>query len=180
MNWIETKNLNKSYKTVEVSIQDIVISNRITIIKGPNGCGKSTLLKAIMGWIQYTGEIKINGSVSYMPEHHSFPKDITVRTFLLGLHHDIQSIHSLLRQFHLEDKIDAMIETLSKGMKAKLNMVQCFLLERDIYLLDEPFSGLDVDSVKMVSQYINTSQKVFVITTHITGIQLDGEVIPFD
>lgn len=177
---IQTTKLSKSYPKCMVQIPDIHICERITLIKGKNGSGKSTFLQALMGFVQYQGIITTTHTFSYMPEHTSFPKDVTVQEFLQTLHDDQGAIRSLLTQFHILNKKDNDINTLSKGMKAKLNCIQCLLQKADVYLLDEPFGGLDIDSVHILVDYIKQSSNCFVITSHIDGVALEGDVISFD
>ena len=63
-------------------------------------------------------------------------------------------------------------------MKMKLQLICSFMIERDIYILDEPFSGPDQPSVIKLIAYIKSSPKQFIIASHI-GVELgkDCEVI---
>lgn len=163
---IHIKDVTKKYKNIMLTYNNITIHKRITLLLGENGSGKSTLLKAIMNGIKYTGEISIVGTYSYMPEVPSFPVDTTVDSFLKTLSPQVEH-HELLAMFHLTQKQDALISTLSKGMKAKLNVIQCLMEDVDWYLLDEPLSGLDYDGLSTLIQYISRSKKRFIIATHL-------------
>lgn len=163
----------KRYKNHEVVIDGLTFHHQITIIKGENGSGKSTLLKAMAELIRYDGEILINKSISYMHEHTTLPSDITLRVFfdgLLGLQkkQNKDKIIELCTLFQLLDKLEEPINALSKGMKTKVNLIQCLLEEKSIYLLDEPFNGLDEQSVKELIDYMKKyKHKMFIITSHI-------------
>lgn len=170
---IKVSNFSKKYKTEEVIIKDILITNRITLLLGKNGSGKSTLLRAIGGFIKYTGNIEINGKVAYMSEFTSFPTDLTVKEFIYSLNKVSKNkttekeIKNLFKLFNFNNKISHLLSSLSKGMKAKINLVQVLMEKSDIYLLDEPINGLDKDGVECLINYLEKSNKSFLISTHL-------------
>ncbi len=170
---IRVTNFIKKYRNEEVIIKNFIINERITLLVGKNGSGKSTILRAIGNFIKYEGIIEVNGKVSYMSEFPSFPNDLTVNDFIYSLRNisklevDNKEVDNLLKLFKLERKRDELLLNLSKGMKAKVNLIQCLIEEADIYLLDEPISGLDKDGVKCLIKYINKSDKYYVISTHL-------------
>lgn len=170
---INVKDFTKRYKKEEVFIKSLVISKRVTLIVGENGAGKSTILRAIGGFIKYEGDIKVNGKISYMSEFSHFPVDLKVNEFINSLKHissDTKSdeeLKDLFKLFNLEDKLDLLLSSLSKGMKAKLNLIQCLMENKDIYILDEPISGLDKDGVKSLIKYIKKSLGNYIISTHL-------------
>lgn len=182
---IEIKNFTKIYKNKVITIPDIAIKSKVTLLIGKNGSGKSTILKAIAGMIKYKGTISTIKSISYMPENPSFPNEITLNQFLYNLYQidDIDyDYKGLLTKFSLKSKIDEYINALSKGMKAKLNLIQCLMAQKEVYLLDEPLSGLDEKSVQLLVEYIHKTDKVFIISSHLEEAfeKLDSEVIYFD
>ena len=170
---IKISNFSKLYKIEEVIIRDILITNRITLLLGKNGSGKSTILRAIGGFIRYKGNIQISGKVVYMSEFTCFPTDITVKDFIYSLNKVSMNktteieIENLFKLFNLSNKTSHLISSLSKGMKAKLNLVQVLIEKSDIYLLDEPINGLDKDGVKCLINYLEKSDKNFIISTHL-------------
>ena len=170
---IKVSNFSKKYKIEEVIIKDILITNRITLLIGKNGSGKSTLLRSIGGFIKYKGDIQINGKVAYMSEFTSFPTDLSVKEFIYSLNKVSKNkttekeINNLFKLFNLSNKTSHLLSSLSKGMKAKINLVQVLIEKSDIYLLDEPINGLDKDGVKCLINYLETSNKYFLISTHL-------------
>lgn len=171
---VKIKDYVKKYKEATIKHKNIVINEKMTIIIGGNGSGKSTLLKSIVGLNQYEGEINHKGTFSYMSEHPIFPKDCSVKVFLDTLKLiDRREYKVLLKTLNLENKLNSKIDSLSKGMKVKLNLIQCLMKEADVYILDEPFNGLDKDSTISVIKMINQSNKSFIITTHIDNILSD-------
>lgn len=165
------ENFSKQYKGYLVQTQDIESKKRILLIKGGNGSGKSTMLRGIMKLIRYNGTIHAKGTISYMNEAIRFPKESTVMEIINAFNCidrvSKKRVDSLIDQFDMKDKINDMFSSLSNGMKMKLQLICTFLIDRDMYLLDEPFSGLDQTSVSKLVEYINSSDKRFVIASHL-------------
>ena len=170
---IEIKGYSKKYSGHTVEIDNLKITKRVSLLVGKNGSGKSTLLKSIAGLVSYNGTIKLKGKVCFMNETFMFPKDIELSLFLSLLNNlskDKRSnsfIETLLVNFELNNKLENKLDSLSKGMKAKVNIVQCLLEKGDIYLLDEPLSGLDSEGIKSFKSYIKNSDSQFIISTHL-------------
>lgn len=131
---------------------------------GLNGAGKSTTMKHILGLMQqHTGTITINGktlkeapevyrsSYAYVPESPLLYEELTVKEHLelTAMAYDIDEAdyrmrsETLLKEFQMEDKLNQLSIHLSKGMKQKMMIMCAFLVQPDIYIIDEPFLGLD-------------------------------------
>ena len=168
---MKIRNFSKFYKNKEVNIKDISLNKRITFLLGVNGSGKSTLLKAIAKLISYNGKITSELSVCYLPENPSYPSSITVYEFLKNLSLIDQSTDIVIDQdlniFNLKQKKNTQIKNLSKGMLQKLNLIQCLFQHKELYLLDEPYSGLDKTAIKLLNNYIKTSSSNYLISTHL-------------
>lgn len=167
---IVIRNFKKKYHNCDIKIDHLILDNKVTLFIGHNGSGKSTLLKAMANLISFRGDISPNLSYSYMPENPCFPKDTTVNNFLSKLYQlnkNDYDYKGLLTNFSLEEKLHEKISTLSKGMQSKLNLIQCLMQSSDIYLLDEPLSGLDEESVKILVEYIVKSEKRYIVSSHI-------------
>lgn len=182
---IQVTKFKKKYLNTIINVPNIRIRNRITTIIGDNGCGKSTLLKGISNCIQYEGSIDINKSYSYMPEKTYFPLDTTLIDFLNchQLFHNYQQDKQmeLLFLFNLEGKLEAKLNTLSKGMQLKVNLIVTLSQEVELFLLDEPFTGLDKESVNTLIHYIRNDHSYYLITSHQNAVykELGGEVVSF-
>jgi len=183
---IEISNFRKDYKDTFVQIDDLIIDDQITFLVGKNGSGKSTLIKAISGIIHYQGNmISETNRIAYMSELPVFPQDISVQKFLILLNtislNPVEEtvINDLLQVFRIDHKKEALLSTLSKGMKAKVNLIQCLMSSADIYLLDEPLSGLDREGIECLNEVIGKSNHQFVISTHLMAdfINLKAKVI---
>jgi ABC-2 type transport system ATP-binding protein len=180
---IQVTNFSKNYGNTLVSLRDINVTKRITTLIGDNGCGKSTLLKGIARLIQFDGTVLMSKTCSYMPEKTYFPIDVTLIDFLnchqlIHNYNQVQQMN-LIFLFKLEDKLGAKLNTLSKGMKLKVNLIVTLSQMVEVYLLDEPFTGLDKESVNKLIEYIKKDHKHYVITSHQNAVYdiLGGEIL---
>lgn len=177
---IETVNLSKSYGKLSVleKLNIKLSSDCINFIVGPNGSGKSTLLKCIMKVIKYQGRLKGNDvAISYMPEQLPLPDYVSVDSFLTligkirGMNSD--EIGSVLRyyyeKFRLEEYRNTNMIKLSKGTRQKVMLIQTLMTEVDIYVFDEPLSGLDEEAKKVFMdelKLLKKKRKLIIISTH--------------
>ena len=131
---------------------------------GLNGAGKSTTLNHVIGLLRpFSGSIKINGltiqanpeeykkQIAYVPETPILYDELTLREHIdltimaYELDHDEawQRATKLLKLFRLDNKLDWFPANFSKGMKQKVMIVCAFLTDADLFIIDEPFLGLD-------------------------------------
>ncbi|MBY8913097.1 ABC transporter ATP-binding protein [Bacillus sp. YC2] len=131
---------------------------------GANGAGKSTAIKAILGLSRdMEGHIEWNNSVyAYIPERPSFYDELTLWehieliSSLRGIREEEYQKRAelLLDEFSLTSVKHDLPSTFSKGMQQKLMLVQAFLAKPDIYVIDEPFIGLDPISTKLFTDML--------------------------
>ena len=141
----------------------------IMALVGHNGAGKSTLMKTILSIMdKTTGKIIIQEKydqdedfltfkqkISYLPEEPLLMTELTVmQHFQLygisyGLSEDtlLERTNRYIGGFELTDKLDEYPESLSKGMRQKVQTICAFLPDTPILLIDEPFMGLDVYAI---------------------------------
>lgn len=136
-----------------------IIKNSRTAIIGPNGAGKSTLIKTMLKFIkQITGEIKINGkNLAYVPQRNSVDWDFPTTLFdvvemgcygRVGLFKRVskkekQKVLKAIEQVGMLDFKDRQISELSGGQQQRAFIARALVQEADIYLMDEPFQGVD-------------------------------------
>lgn len=131
---------------------------------GLNGAGKSTTIKHIIGTlIPHSGEIRLNGvtlkenveayrsSFSYIPETPVLYDELTLKEHLqlTGMAYGLDEktlnarAEKLLKEFRMEKRLNWFPSHFSKGMRQKVMIMCAFLVEPSLYIVDEPFVGLD-------------------------------------
>lgn len=127
---------------------------------GPNGAGKSTTIKTVMGLLKDAkATVKIAGDpprYAYVPEQPIFYEDLTLWEHLdlaaaaFGLEDERfeKQANRLLEQFGMDQVRDGLPGGFSKGMKQKMMLMIGFMAQPDIYIVDEPFIGLDPRATK--------------------------------
>lgn len=159
------------------NITTIFEEGTLNIIIGENGSGKSTLLKCIMGLTEYKGQIqKRKHRIGYAPEEYVMPNSMTVLDFLMVIGRikraeDVilnQQVKYYLEYFNLTSYKNKLIGSLSNGMKQKINLMQAFIHNPRIIILDEPLTSLDKETQEKVLKLIHqhSKSKLILITTH--------------
>lgn len=187
MNVIELHNLTKTFGKL-VAVKDLSLSvpkGSIYGFIGPNGSGKTTTLRMIMR-IMYpdSGTILINGqqlsssrpeNIGYLPEDRGLYKKMKVSD-LLHFYGELSNgtyikdkIDFWLKKLDLFDRKEKKVETLSKGMRQKLQFIATVLTQPEIIILDEPFSGLDPVNAEILKDSILELQNegsTIIFSTH--------------
>lgn len=165
---------NKKYAVKDASL--VVNGGEIFGFLGPNGAGKSTTIKAIVGIHPITeGTISVCGYdvekqgvdakslIGYVPDHYALYEKLTAREYvnyiadIYGVSEERRTelISEYLKMFNLEDAFDRQIRTFSHGMKQKVTIIAALVHEPKLWLLDEPLTGLDPDSIYQVKQVMH-------------------------
>jgi ABC-2 type transport system ATP-binding protein len=155
---------------------------------GANGAGKTTLIKCLLDLCAYDGgEIRIFDTparlpearrrLAYVPERFVPPHYLRCGEFLsamlelAGARYDASRAERLLAELDLDKGVLARpVAELSKGMTQKLGLAWCFLVERDLYVLDEPMSGLDAAArvaVKTLLRRLHAEGRTLLFTSHV-------------
>jgi ABC-2 type transport system ATP-binding protein len=157
---------------------------------GPNGAGKSTTLKVLTGLIRPTkGMAYLFGTpvsdpvsrqrVGYLPENPAFYDFMTPKEYLRFVGRSFRMLaeeitirtEETLRLLELQDAAERPIRGFSKGMVQRLGLAQTLLHDPDLYILDEPMSGLDPLGRALVKDIIielKQRGKTVFFSTHIT------------
>lgn len=184
MTTINIQNVSKKYrignkeKYVLKDFTTLINSDKCNFLIGYNGSGKSTLIKCVLNHVDYEGKIEVNANkISYAPEKINLPDYSTVFDFLKTIarykaipYHLIDSVvEEYIEKFNLVEHKNKVIIKLSKGNRQKVNLIQALLAESDIYIFDEPLSGLDDDTKEVFINEIKRlrrNSKLIVISTH--------------
>lgn len=187
---IEINHVVKSYGSCQV-LKGIDLSlekGKIIGLMGPNGSGKTSLLKILGGYDSYyEGDVRIDGQtpgphsrslVSYLPDRPSIPLHWTPSQA-------ISTYKAFFKDFN-EEKAYGMLEGLdmdpsqkvgkmSKGMQEKIAIVMAMARDAQIYLLDEPISGVDPAARKVILRVMienYSPDALMILSTHqITDIE---------
>ncbi|GAB3062227.1 ABC transporter ATP-binding protein [Salinicoccus sesuvii] len=163
---LQINQLTGGYSKTPV-IRDIsfaIEQGEIVGLIGLNGAGKSTTIKHILGLLRpHSGEIKVGGltaendieayrrQLAYIPESPVLYEELTLKEHIqmtaMAYGIDEATAHArstrLLEIFRLETKVDMFPTHFSKGMKQKVMLICAFLSHPNLYIIDEPFLGLD-------------------------------------
>jgi ABC-2 type transport system ATP-binding protein len=155
---------------------------------GPNGAGKTTSLRMMLGMIEPTaGKIEVLGhssamgaraQIGYLPEERGLYRRMTpIETIvylarLKGMDGTAarQKGMELLERFGLGAFAKARIETLSKGMAQKVQILATIVHAPDLVILDEPFSGLDPVNQQVLEDLIESQRaegRTVIFSTHV-------------
>ena len=153
------------FKDISVSLA----SGKIVILRGKNGSCKTSFLKTILnileptsGSVYWKGKI-INknlydyyNNVTYIADKTSVIRELTVyenikiwiKIFLSNVQYD--QIENILSILNLNNYLNEKVSTLSLGEIKKLELIRLIIENRKIWILDEPFTNLDGDSINMI------------------------------
>lgn len=168
-----------------------VKSGEMVGLIGLNGAGKSTTIKNIIGLLTpQKGKIMIDGEtlqqapeeyrkkIGYIPETPSLYEELTLKEHIevTALAYDIpleeafKRAEPLLKMFRLDNKLEWFPANFSKGMKQKVMVLCAFLIEPSLYIIDEPFLGLDPLAIHALLELMDTMRKqgaAILMSTHI-------------
>jgi len=180
--WIEIDNLWKSFngKTVLSNITLRVNKGERVGIVGPNGSGKTTLLRIIAGLeTGYSGKVIVEGIVSMVFQEDILLPWMTVyENIELGLKYRginenkrREIINSIAEDLGILSHLDQYPNVLSGGTRRKVSIARALALKPDILLLDEPFTGIDINTLDTLLNILRKLPEKFDITLLIVSHQ---------
>lgn len=191
---VDIRNLTVAYRATPVLQQvDLVIPQRVIMgLVGPNGAGKSTLIKSVLGLVpSISGDIKVLGQplkkvsrhVGYIPQRNTIDWDfpITVEDLvLMGSYgrlgwfrrpgsRERQQCRDAMERLGIAEYADRQIGELSGGQQQRAFLARAFVQDARIYFLDEPFTGVDVTTEKVIVNLLREMRdagKTLVVVQH--------------
>jgi ABC-2 type transport system ATP-binding protein len=190
---LEVRNLIKRYKRIPAvnGVSFTIRPGEVLGCLGPNGAGKSTTVKVLIGLIEPTnGEILFQGKdvrtnwpaflrvVGYVPEEPNLYSQLTGREYLqlVGRLRGIPRLalearmDRMLRLFSLWEDRHVLLTSYSKGMRQKILISAALLHDPEVLVLDEPFSGLDVNTAMVLRSLIRALShegKMILYSSHV-------------
>lgn len=190
---LKIENLTGGYLNIPVlkNISFTIEDGELVGLIGLNGAGKSTTIKEIIGLLKpYNGEITIDGlsieqdnqnyrkKIGFIPETPSLYEELTLKEHIeiTAMAYDIpvekalQRAESLLETYRLSDKLDWFPSLFSKGMKQKVMIICAFIIDPGLFILDEPFLGLDPLAIADLVAHLEEEKKKgksILMSTHV-------------
>ena len=172
---IKVEGLCKSFTNKQQTLNNInltVNQGDFTALIGVNGAGKTTLIKCLLDFCTVTaGNIEIFGKphtnkaarekLTFLPEIFLPPYYLTGLNFLAyiaelhSVEYDLEKIKKFVDILDLDIvELAKPVKAFSKGMAQKLGLVACFMIDKDLMIFDEPWSGLDPKARNHFKKYI--------------------------
>ena len=161
---------------------------------GPNGAGKSTIIKSIVGIQPITdGTITVCGydvdkqgvfaksQIGFVPDHYALYEKLTGREYInyvadlynVSLEDRNKRIDKYVKLFELESAFDNQMKTYSHGMKQKITIIAALVHNPRVWILDEPLTGLDPNSIFQVKECMKEHAKagnIVFFSSHIIDV----------
>lgn len=164
---LEVRNLSVSYRGIQAldNLSVAIGPGMLVGLIGPNGAGKSSLIKSILGLIPYRGHVLFQGQslrrqrqrVAYVPQRSQIDWDYPITAWNVALMAQTQAAGWLrspgqqakqrvtvaLERVDMLDLSHRPISQLSGGQQQRVFLARALAQQADLYLLDEPFTGID-------------------------------------
>ena len=179
------KSFGETKAVVDVSFA--VEPGEIFGLLGPNGAGKTTTIRMMLDIFRPdAGTVSVFGGeldmpkkrrIGYMPEDRGLYKDLKLEPTLIYLASlkgmeeaaACKQLQGWLERLDLAEHCDKKVQELSRGMQQKAQIIATLLHEPDLIIIDEPFSGLDPVSTRLIKQIFEEQRqagKSILMSTH--------------
>ena len=187
---LSLRNVSKTYGDF-TAVDDISLAipkGSIYGFLGPNGAGKTTTIRMILEIIKpssgsisilgHTSALDVRNRIGYLPEEKGLYKKMRVWALIqyfamlkgMNKHAAKQQAWHLLEKYGLKDFAEAKVESLSKGMGQKVQVLSAVAHEPELVILDEPFTGLDPVNQSVLEELITdmaSNGQTVIFSTHV-------------
>ncbi len=193
---LQVTNLTKRYRglTALDNVSFHIQPGEILGYLGPNGSGKSTTVKIITGLLDPSdGEVRLHGrtlldnpiayksSLGYVPEEPQLYTHLTGAEYLVFIarlrqipfNSAVRRAADLLQLFQLHEARHSPMSTYSKGMRQRVLLASALLHDPQLLILDEPFSGLDVNAallLRTLLEALAAEGKMILFSSHVLEV----------
>lgn len=195
---IKLKHFTKRYGNSQVyAVKDAnleIDGGQIYGFLGPNGAGKSTIIKSIVGIqpitegaIEVCGydvemeSVKAKNEIGFVPDHYALYEKLTGREYInyiadlygVSLEDRNKAIDKYVKLFELQGAFDNQMKTYSHGMKQKIAIMAALVHNPKVWILDEPLTGLDPNSIFQVKECMKQHAKegnIVFFSSHIIDV----------
>lgn len=175
---ISIQSLSKSYGSHQIltGINLTFRRGEINGVVGENGAGKTTFFKCIAGLEEFEGKVSYDGGIlkdhtGFLSTDPFFFSKMTAREYLQLMCNARGITIKNLKESNLFDlPLNEYAENYSTGMKKKLAITGLLLQKNDVYILDEPFNGVDVHSniiIREILWQLKKLNKIVIMSSHI-------------
>lgn len=154
----------------------ILSPGELLLVQGQNGSGKSSLLKILAGLASFEhGSIDKDGELAYFGHKEGIKKGLTVienialQLALAKCSRTLNDIESVLKTFRLNDCKNKLCSMLSMGQRRKVALAGLILKQKPVWILDEPFTGLDKESVSALCEWFVShlaNKGIIIVASH--------------
>lgn len=185
---IDKLNVTFGNRSLFTNLCATIPAHKVTSIIGPNGAGKTTLILAILGFVEYQGNISFYTArnqirFGYVPQRMNLPADSTVSVkdlfaiytqqmpvFVRYNRHSVAKAQEHLAQVGLTGYLDRKIVTLSGGEFQRVMLAVSMSQRPNILILDEPAAGVDVAGGELFDRLLKginqNAQMTIVMISH--------------
>ncbi len=174
---IKIQNKNFGTKVILEKIGINILENGIYGFVGKNGQGKTTLFKCVLGLTEFEGKITLNSerlilkNVAWCPTEPDLYDELTAKEFY-DFYRELTNSKISNSNLLFDVPDNQLIKEFSTGMKKKTYLNAIFQNEHQIYILDEPFNGLDLESNYVLMNFLKqkSEKSIVLISSHILEI----------
>jgi heme exporter protein A len=152
--------LERYFQPVFQPVSFDVEGGDLLLVTGANGCGKTTLIRVLAGILHPTEGALTNraGGMAYVGHYLAIKDDLSVIENLRFMRDFIgtsdREIDDVIREVGLGRVAEQLARTLSAGQRKRCALARLLLSENELWLLDEPYSNLDVEGVALVDSML--------------------------